>query len=141
MAEEVMIGHLMKQIHDSMEKKANNDLRANGMTMMQILVLDRLDSEENKTLSMKDIERCFHIAQPTATGIVARLEQKGLVEALSDAKDRRVKLVRITSEGHEKCKKSSNEMKKADARIIKGFTDEEVRTLRDMLSRILENIG
>ena len=37
---------LFKQIHDAMEKRANNDLRPYGITMVQSMILIRLSEKE-----------------------------------------------------------------------------------------------
>ena len=50
-------GLLLKRIHDSLEKKANNQLRPKDLTMMQIAVLMGLRGATEKQLSMKEIEQ------------------------------------------------------------------------------------
>ena len=89
-------GTLLKQIHDALEKQANNSLRADGLTMAQVGVLLMLDRAEHRQMPLKELEKALHVAQSTAAGIVSRLEQKGLVESFGDAEDRRVKVVRLS---------------------------------------------
>ena len=89
-------GQFIKLLHDRLEKQANNTLRAQDLTMMQVSVLMELQKTGRKQLSMKELERKFCIAQSTVAGIISRLEQKGFVEAFGDAAAKRVKLVHIT---------------------------------------------
>ena len=80
MRERVTCGTLIKQIHDGLEKQANNSLRTQGLTMSQMGVLIELHFSPEKQMPLKELERRLHVAQSTAAGIVARLEQKGFVE-------------------------------------------------------------
>ena len=96
-------GRLLKQIHDGLEKQANNDLRTHDLTMAQVSVLMLLNDADKETLTLKEIEKALHVAQSTSAGIVSRLEQKGFVESFGDAEDKRIKLVRITQTGRQCC--------------------------------------
>ncbi len=80
MKERVTCVALIKQIHDGLEKQANNSLRSQDLTMSQVGVLIELRFSLEKQMTLKELERRLHVAQPTAAGIVARLEQKGFVE-------------------------------------------------------------
>ncbi|MGN1059596.1 MAG: MarR family winged helix-turn-helix transcriptional regulator, partial [Clostridia bacterium] len=99
MPENLPCGELIKQIHGELEKNANNAMRPLGLTMAQLGALLALNRAEEGQLSLKELEQYLHVAQSTAAGIVARLEQKGFVEGFGSASDRRVKLVRITPAG------------------------------------------
>lgn len=131
---------LIKQIHDRLEKNANNSLRAQDLTVMQISVLTELHGAEEGRLSMKELERRFGVAQSTVAGIVSRLEQKGFVEALSDAADRRVKLVHITSTGERCYRDAAIHMEQAEEGLLRGFSGEERVALNQFLLRILRNL-
>ena len=49
-------GTLLKQLHDIMEKNANNVLREQNLTISQSGVLVLLDEKEGKTASFKELE-------------------------------------------------------------------------------------
>ena len=140
MPEDTPIGPLLKKIHDRLEKQANNALRENGLTMMQVSVLLALQQSAEQRLSMKELERYFGVAQSTVAGIVSRLEQKGLVEALGDASDRRVKLVHITPAGAQYCDEASCRMDEAEENLLRGFSGEERITLNRLLTRVADNL-
>lgn len=133
-------GIMIKQIHDYMEKNANNNLRSQGLTMAQVGALMELHSTEEHQMSLKELERRLHIAQSTAAGIVVRLEQKGFLESFGDATDRRVKMVRMTPKG-EKCFQSAEEnMKCADEKLLGSLTMEERMTLLHLLKKVCDGI-
>lgn len=131
---------LIKQIHDRLEKKANNSLRSQELTMMQVSTLLALHDAQAQQLSMKELERHFGVAQSTVAGIVSRLEQKGLVEALSDAEDKRVKLVHITRAGEKCCTEAAGRMDEAEEALLRGFSEEEKAVLNHLLTRAVNNL-
>ncbi len=133
-------GQLIKLLHDRLEKQANNTLRAQDLTMMQVSVLLELQKADQKQLSMKELERKFCIAQSTVAGIISRLEQKGFVEAFGDAADKRVKLVHITLAGEACCRDAAGYMEQADQTLLKGFSEEEKETFNRLLARAAENM-
>ncbi len=96
-------GSLLKIIHDSFEREANNSLRPQGLTAAQGTALMIVFNESDGQMTLKELERRLHVAQSTAAGIVVRLEQKGFVECLGDPADRRIKLVHLTKTGEEYC--------------------------------------
>ena len=138
---ETPTGLLFKQIHDKLEKQANNTLRQQGLTMMQVSVLLTIQGSEGKRCSMKELERRFGVAQPTVAGIVARLEQKGLVTATGDPRDRRIKLVCITASGEKCCGQAACHMDQAEERLLRDFSPEERAQLNAMLVRVADNLN
>ena len=132
-------GLLIKQIHDCLDKQANNSLRDLNLTMMQVSVLTALQESAGKQLSMKELERYFGVAQSTMTGIVSRLEQKGFVEAIGDVSDKRIKVVHITPAGEVCCEKADSSKDNAEKTLLHGFSSEECKQLNTLLTRVLDN--
>lgn len=140
MTKHISIGLIIKQIHDSLEKRANNDLKDKDLTMMQMSILIALINADKEFLSMKELEQHFNVAQSTVVGIISRLKQKRLVEILSDAKDKRVKLVHITAAGKVCCKDAGSHMDKVEKLLLKNLSDEEQNILNSLLIRVLDNL-
>ncbi len=134
------IGLLIKQLHDTLEKQANNALRNDDITMMQIAVLLTLSQADEKSMTMKELEKHFSVAQPTMTGIVKRLIEKGFLEQLSSPEDRRIKIVKITETGLETCRLASVSMDTTEQQILRGFTEAEIDTLEQLLTKALNNL-
>lgn len=129
-------GTLLKQIHDALEKQANNTLRADGLTMAQVGVLLMLDRAEHRQMPLKELEKALHVAQSTAAGIVSRLEQKGLVESFGDAEDRRVKVVRLSEAGAGCCRTADARMAEAERQLLSSLTEAE----RDIFILLLRKV-
>lgn len=133
-------GALVKQINDELGKRANNALRPHNLTMAQMQVLLTLHDAGAGQMSLKDIEQRLHVAQSTAAGIVARLEQKRLVEALGDPEDKRIKKVKITVEGMERCREAEQNMEETEAHILSGLTKTERDILLTLLCKVRDSL-
>lgn len=133
-------GFFIKQIHDRLERRSNNELRSQDLTMMQISVLLTLEAADGKQLSMKELERHFGVAQPTVAGIVSRLVQKGFAETHGDAHDKRIKIVHVTQAGEVCCKEASSHMNEAEELLLHDFTEEERIIFHHLLEKAANNL-
>lgn len=90
-----------------------------GISMGHFHLLSMLDRHGDTTMSR--IAEQLDVSLSNATGLVDRIEERGLVERVRVADDRRVVQVRLTADGH---------------RLLR-----EVELLRDdMLNRVLEQL-
>ncbi len=89
--------------------------------------------------SMNDLSKILEIKNSTVTGLVDRLEAKKLVERVSDPEDRRKWNIRITEAGKNELTKARAIIKRINADIAQGFTQEEVtafsKVLRSMINK------
>ena len=129
-------GTLLKQIHDIMEKNANNVLREQGLTISQSGVLILLDEKEGKTATFKELEKDFGVSQPTMVGILNRLVQKDFVEVLTDSEDKRIRKAHLTQKGADKCKEGYRHMRSAEEMLLKCLTDDEKTEFNRLLSKV-----
>ena len=127
---------LIRQIHSELEKNANNALRQDDLTLSQVNVLMELNKADGKQMELKQIERSLHVAQSTAAGIVRRLEQKGFVESFGDVEDKRIKMIRITSQGLACCHKSKINMQKTESGLTSALTETEKAILISLLQKV-----
>jgi DNA-binding MarR family transcriptional regulator len=56
--------------------------------------------EPDEPVTMVSLARSLHCHDSNVTGLVDKLEQRGLIERRGDLKDRRVKLIALTKEGN-----------------------------------------
>jgi len=133
-------GKMIKRIHDAVERKVNNLLRAQDMTMAQAGVLLELQQAPEKQMPLKELERILHVAQPTVAGIVVRLEQKGFVESFVDSADRRVKIARITPKGEAYCLQADKNIEEIEKKLLSPLTEAEQAVFLDMLEKICDRV-
>lgn len=138
--EERDIGFLFKQINMMIKKGIDKDLMEYDLTTSQSRVLFFIYFRGKEKTSLKDIEEHMKVTHPTVIGIVKRLEEKGFVATAPDLEDRRVKLVTITQKTTKMIKKLDQRRRKMDEKLLKGFTEQESKELRRMLSMIEDNL-
>ena len=133
-------GWYIKRIDNALAKEANNNLQALNLTMQQDRVLIQLARTAGNTLSLKELEEHFGTAQSTVAGLVVRLEKKGLIEALSDPADKRIKLVRLTAEGVRLNALSRQQIVDSEARLTALLTEEEKAQFLSCLKKVYEAV-
>jgi DNA-binding MarR family transcriptional regulator len=97
--------------------------------------------ERHGPLTPSELAALESIQRPTATRIVARLEQAELVERAGDPADGRVSLVSATREGGLLLRKLRGRKNAYLARRLRGLDPDEVAALEqaaDILERLLE---
>jgi DNA-binding MarR family transcriptional regulator len=70
------------------------------LTLNQLRILFRVYYRQS--LTMTDIAGALEVSQPTATGVIDRLVDRGLVARTIDAEDRRRVVVILTQEGRDR---------------------------------------
>lgn len=133
-------GMLIKQINDELRKNANNALRSQGLTIAQLDALVELEQAPEGQRSLKELEQILHVAQSTAAGIVVRLEQKGLVEGVGDAEDRRIKRVRMTPAGEECIRTALHFREEAETQLLSGLTEAERNIFYMLLKKVRDSL-
>lgn len=86
--------------------------------------------------AMSELAGAMHCDNSNVTGIVDRLEERGLAERRPAEHDRRVKLIAATAAGSE-LREELNRRLADPPDPIKGMSAADQRTLRDVLRRAL----
>jgi DNA-binding MarR family transcriptional regulator len=128
---------LFFEIGMAQRAKAGAGLAELGLGFAQAHALRMLDPDEPMPMSAL-AERLFCDAS-NVTGLVDRLEARGLVERRSAEHDRRVKALALTPEGVELRERALAVMHEPPAAIA-SLPLEDQRTLRDILRRAVEQL-
>ena len=106
------------------------------ITTSQLLFLRALDKED--LLSSGEISRRIFIKPGTITGIVDRLEKKGLVTRNRDNQDRRVVKISITEAGRELVRAAPVPIQSRLAINLKKLPFNEVESITKGLERLVD---
>jgi len=87
--------------------------------------------------SMRELAEAHNCDASNITGIVDRLESRGLVERRSDPTDRRVTLVSLSPTGHE-LRRELPSIAVGSLPSLDGLDDDELATLISLLRRLTE---
>lgn len=141
MKEQMPIGFLFKQINNVYEKEFNQRLRTLGITASQCAVLDYLFVSSKEEVTQRDIERALSLKNPTVTGLLKRLDEKGFILVVPSNKDRRCKNIFLTEKAYDIRRRMDADRKKLDKMLTLGMNRKEVQALEKMLGRVLYNIA
>jgi DNA-binding MarR family transcriptional regulator len=92
------------------------------------------------TRKMSDLAHALFCDNSNVTGIVDRLEERGLVRRKAEEGDRRVRLLVLTDEGERVRVEITKRMAEPPAPIA-SLSEKDQRALRDILERALENVS
>lgn len=124
-----LIGTVVARYYEEYEQAA----AAHSLTGAQARVLGLLSLEP---MPMRGIARKLKCEPSNVTGIVDRLEVRGLVERRPDPADRRVKLAAPTEKGTRTARQLRESLDFAREPLA-GLSDTDRAVLRDLLRRML----
>ena len=125
-----LIGTVVARYHEEYEDAAAE----HSLTGAQARLLGLLSLEP---LPMRRLAQKLRCEPSNVTGIVDRLEARGLVERRPDPNDRRVKLAAATTEGRRVACSLRDSLRFAREPLA-GLSTPERESLRDLLRRMLE---
>ena len=131
---------LIRQLDMSLTRESDKKLREHNLTRSQIMTLMYLSDAVTHELSFKELEQLLQVSQPAVVGIVVRLEKKGMLQSFQDPSDKRVKRVKLTQQGEERCIEARGNMKALEDFFLRGLTEDERTTLRTLLERANKNL-
>ncbi|AWT43047.1 MULTISPECIES: MarR family winged helix-turn-helix transcriptional regulator [Streptomyces] len=124
-----LIGSVVARYHEEYEEAAAE----HALTGAQAKLLGLLTLEP---LPMRKLAHKLKCEPSNVTGIVDRLEARGLVERRPDPADRRVKVAVATDEGRRIARTLRDSLRFAREPLA-ALTEEERLALRDLLRRML----
>lgn len=133
-----MIGycaHLGMRYNEKRLRQSGHDV-----TPVQSRVLMYLYCKDGQSVNQRDLERETHLKPSTVNGIVRRLEEKGCILRRVSPSDGRVRLVSLTAAGRRRAEAFQAVLQGTGRRFARCLSESEEAALRDMLSRIIENL-
>jgi MarR family 2-MHQ and catechol resistance regulon transcriptional repressor len=117
-----------------------------AISLVHLNVLTALEIEG--PLSMRRLAEALDVSDASATGIVDRMEKRGLVERCHDSEDRRVVLVHSTAAGAQVFPDMAAHRREMLTRVLTKLTDDEMaalligmRAIRSARSKLLAEAG
>jgi len=105
-----------------------------SISMAHLHLMTLLDVHGPQTMSA--VAELLGSGLPTATGLVSRMEDRGLVERLRDDDDRRVVLVRLSDGGGQELSALQATRRRRMAAALELLSPEQTRTLLDAIRNL-----
>ena len=140
--ERFKIGKILKIVNNYMDKDINNCLSDYNITRSQMGILIYIQVAECKNIEANqvDIEKEFNLKNPTVTGLINRLEERGYIKRVRSDKDKRYNKLELTESGREILNKGKRKAQENEEKLLKILTDDEIKELKRILTKIVNNI-
>ncbi|MBO5093045.1 MAG: MarR family transcriptional regulator [Lachnospiraceae bacterium] len=129
-----MLDHIQKN-------KINRKLEKVGLTttQLQVLIYILYNNANVRELTAKELETRFRVSNPTMSGILKRLEKKGIIERAPGVRDKRSKQIRIKGEAPDFFSLIEERTKEEAKKMFRDFSDAELERLLQLLRKLLHN--
>ena len=132
----LLLGYCDHQMHRLMTRM----LRQYDVSPMQCRTLTFLQEAESE-VNQRMLEEHLMVKPSTASGIVGRLEEKGLLRRQTSESDGRCRILALTDAGRQFYTQFCAIAAQVNAQAAQGFSDEEKAALRRLLLRIADNLS
>ena len=96
---------------------------------------------EHGDCSQRELADFLGVTPASIATSLKRMSKSGFIERTSDENDRRINRLRLTEKGKKIRLAGRDECDRVDKAMFNGFSDEEISSFTDMLSRIAENLS
>ena len=135
------LGFTIKQINNVYEKDLTERLRIIGITASQCAVLNYLFHSEKEEINQIDVEKGLNLKNPTVTGLLKRLDEKGFILVVPSSTDKRRKIIYLTEKAYDIQRRMEADRRKLDKALTRGMTSREVEAACRALNKMLHNIA
>ena len=135
------IGRQLKIASTQLTKQFDKFAIQYDLTSMQMSVIDFLTLFKDQEMFQKDIEHEFNIRRSTASTLLKRMEDKGLIRRVESNKDARQKQVILTDLSAQYEDDIQKFMVETQQQIHSFLSDEEYAALESSLDKIIKHMG
>lgn len=132
------LGFLMHDVSRLRRNVFDEFMKPMGLTRSQWWILAHLSRHDGMIQS--DLANVLDLGKAALGGLIDRLEATELVERRSDAADRRVKRIYLTSKGSHAIQDMRVKSHEVSERILEGLSLEQRRALADNLALVKANL-
>lgn len=127
---------LIKKSSLLFDKYSNQLLAKQDLTASQFKIMLAL-YHSNQSICQSDIEAKFNMTNPTVTGLVQKLEAKGLLTRVVKEEDRRVKQLILTQQALDRKDEMLSIERYLEEMMTKNLNDEEKEQLCKLLTKLM----
>jgi len=116
-------------------KKVQKDF---GVSIPQILCLEYVKSSPNFQVKQRSIREHLNLNSSTVTGIIGRLEKKGLLARLPRTGDKRVTIIALTATGDDLLRKTPDLLQQRLSSKLKRLSEDELTKMAAALQLLID---
>lgn len=127
-------GYLLMNISKQLKYSLNQELKKRGLTVQQWAIIQQLSHLDEAT--SVELTKTLDMDKPTISGIIQRLEKKGLLQKKENFMDKRSYLISLTPLGYKKHKEGQVVSDHLIENYLAALSSEEQQTLKTLLIKI-----
>jgi len=135
---EKSIGYLVHEVAKMLKRRFEEEARIHGLTLPQWRAM--IEILRNEAITQVQLASCVDTDPMTMSGILDRLEKRGLIERMPDPNDSRAKRARLTPAGHDLVDTARNIGRGFYERALEGVSEVERETTVRVMQRIRNNL-
>jgi len=132
------VGLVLRDASRLIVRKLRGELVELDLNITQYLILR--DIAESPGVNQRLLSKNIDVAQPAVVGVVAALEERGLLERVRSERDRRNVSLYITREGRALIRRALRHVDALSNIAISGMSATESETLMRLLIRVQRNL-
>lgn len=130
---------LLAECMQGFERLSGEHVRECGLTHAQFDIIATLGNTEG--MSYKELGDKTLITKGTMTGVIERLEQKGLVERVRSLDDKRSWFIRLSPQGEQVFREVFPKVISRGGDVFAGYSDDDFDALEKTLSGLKQVIS
>lgn len=134
------INGLIRHISRKIRAKGDANLKKRGLTFSQMQLLFCLEHHGGK-MSQKQLEEELNVSHPTVVGLVKRLEKNAYVSSVTDAQDKRMKIIAQSDKAADFCHETREDIRNVSKQMFRKLDEKEKEELFRMLSIIDDSLS
>jgi DNA-binding MarR family transcriptional regulator len=137
--ERAPLGYLVHEVARLLKRRFEDEARGQGLTLPQWRALAQIAKSD--CISQVSLAATLDADPMTTSGILDRLEKRGLITREPDPADSRVKLARLTDDGYELFKIARSFGQAMYEAALEGVSLEERKSVETTLEKIRSNLS
>lgn len=109
-----------------------------GVSIPQLLILQYLSGKEDYRATATEIRKFINLNASTVSGVIYRLEKKGLVARVPSPNDRRASYVTLTAKAADLLKNSPTTLQEKISKRLKQLSSNEIESLARNIDLLIE---
>ena len=138
MKEQQLLGFLMKSLVNHMESRINAELKATGITVTQLGIMEFIYHSADP-VQIVDVAEHFDVKHTSVLHVLKKLEEKGFVYRESIPRGHG-SLLYLTEEGRAVVERDEDRIGETEEKMMRTLSAEERADLRRMLQEMQKNM-
>ncbi len=139
------IGYSINYCSKLLKNRLNKELEKEDITVAQFAVIKYIEMNSSKDqfdmgVTAVEVAEGLDMDKPTISGIINRLVDKNYIEKTPHYRDKRASLLRLTEYCIEKLPDFETINNMVISSAVKGISDDNLYNLKDLISKIIQNL-